>query len=83
MIVELGHFALILALCVAAVQMVLPMWGAQTRNASLMAVGQPAAVLQFLLVGFAFAVLVMSFMRSDFSLLVVVQNSHTLKARAV
>ena len=79
MIVELGHFALILALCVAVVQMVLPMWGAQTRNASLMAVGQPAAVLQFFLISFAFAVLVMSFMRSDFSLLVVVENSHTLK----
>ena len=79
MIVELGHFALILALCVAVVQMVLPMWGAQTRNASLMAVGQPAAVLQFFLISFAFAVLVISFMRSDFSLLVVVENSHTLK----
>ena len=30
MIVELGHFALILALAVALVQMALPAWGAQS-----------------------------------------------------
>jgi cytochrome c-type biogenesis protein CcmF len=79
MIVELGHFALILALCVALVQTVLPMWGAATRDARLMAVGDTAAKLQFLLVAFSFAALTYAFVVSDFSLLVVVQNSHTLK----
>ncbi|MES2664720.1 MAG: heme lyase CcmF/NrfE family subunit [Pseudomonadota bacterium] len=79
MITELGHFALILALFVAVVQMVLPMWGAHIRNHTLMAVGRPAAILQFLLIAFSFGVLVRAFMQSDFSLVVVVQNSHTLK----
>ena len=32
MIIELGHFALILALGVALVQMVLPAWGAHTAR---------------------------------------------------
>ncbi len=79
MIVELGHFALVLALMVAAVQAVLPLWGAQSRNAALMAVAGPAAVAQLLLVAFAFAALTWAFVVSDFSLAVVVSNSHTLK----
>ena len=32
MIVEIGHFALVLALAVALVQAALPAWGAQTRD---------------------------------------------------
>ena len=46
MIVELGHFALILAFCVAAVQCVLPLIGAQRRDGALMAVAGPAAVVR-------------------------------------
>ena len=79
MIVELGHFALILALAVALVQTVLPLWGAQTRNTALMAVAQPAAVIQFVLVLASFAALTYAFVVSDFSLRLVVLNSHTLK----
>src|SRR5690606_26405523 len=79
MIVELGHFALILALMVAAVQAVLPLWGAQARNGALMALAGPAAVAQFLLVAAAFGVLTWAFVVSDFSLAVVTANSHTLK----
>ncbi|NGM46693.1 heme lyase CcmF/NrfE family subunit [Rhodobacter sp. SGA-6-6] len=79
MIVELGHFALILALMVAAVQAVLPLWGAQTRNGALMGLAAPAAVAQFLLVAAAFGVLTWAFVVSDFSLAVVTANSHTLK----
>jgi cytochrome c-type biogenesis protein CcmF len=79
MIVELGHFALILALMVAIVQAVLPLWGAQTGNRALMAVAAPAAVTQFALVALAFGVLVHAFVVSDFSLAVVVANSHTAK----
>ena len=79
MIVELGHFALILALMVAVVQAVLPLWGAQARNGALMALAGPAAVAQFLLVAAAFGVLTWAFVVSDFSLAVVTANSHTLK----
>jgi cytochrome c-type biogenesis protein CcmF len=79
MIIELGHFALILALVVALVQSIVPLVGAHKGWRGWMAVAEPAATTQFLLVGFAFAALTRAFVTSDFSLLVVVQNSHTLK----
>jgi cytochrome c-type biogenesis protein CcmF len=79
MIVELGHFALILALMVALVQATLPLWGAQTGDQRLMALAGPAAGLQLLLIAGAFAALTWAFVVSDFSLAVVVSNSHTAK----
>ncbi|MCU0903934.1 MAG: heme lyase CcmF/NrfE family subunit [Tabrizicola sp.] len=79
MIVELGHFALILALMVALVQSTLPLWGAQTGDRRLMALAGPAAGLQLVLVAGSFAALTWAFVVSDFSLAVVVSNSHTLK----
>jgi len=44
-----------------------------------MAVGDPAAVVQLLLVGFSFAALTYAFVVSDFSLNIVVANSHSDK----
>ncbi len=79
MIVELGHFALVLALAVALVQMVLPMWGAHRGNPGLMAVGDTAAGVQFLLLLTAFVALTVAFVTSDFSVSLVVANSHTAK----
>jgi cytochrome c-type biogenesis protein CcmF len=79
MIVELGHFALILALMVALVQSTLPLCGAQRGDARLMALAGPAAGLQLALVSASFAALTWAFVASDFSLAVVVSNSHTLK----
>ena len=79
MIVELGHFALVLAFAVALVQMIIPMIGAQSRNPRLMALADPAAIAQFLLIGFSFAALTYAFVVSDFSLRLVVLNSHTDK----
>ena len=79
MIVELGHFALILAFIVASLQAVLPMIGAQRNDGVLMAVAGPASVAQFLLVAFSFGALTYAFVTDDFSLRLVVDNSHTLK----
>ncbi len=79
MIVELGHFALILALMVALVQATLPLWGAQRGDARLMALAEPAALMQAVLVAASFGALTWAFVVSDFSLVVVVNNSHTLK----
>jgi cytochrome c-type biogenesis protein CcmF len=79
MIVELGHFALILALCVAIVQTVIPLIGAQRRWAHWMAIAEPAAVAQFVLLGASFAALTYAFVVSDFSVRLVVLNSHTYK----
>ena len=79
MINELGHFSLILALAFALVQATLPLVGAQTGRARWMALAVPAASLQFAAVAAAFAALTHAFVTSDFSLQVVVENSHTLK----
>ena len=79
MLVELGHFALILALCVALIQTVMPLVGAQKGWRGWMAVAEPAALVQALLIAFSFGVLTWAFITSDFSLDLVVANSHTLK----
>lgn len=79
MITELGHFALILAFGIAIVQMIVPMWGAYMRDPRLMAVAEPAASLQFILTAFSFAALMWAFIVSDFSLRLVILNSHSAK----
>jgi len=79
MIVELGHFALILAFVVACVQMVVPLVGAQRGWQGWMAVGEPAATTQFFLILFSFSALTYAFVTSDFSLRLVTLNSHTDK----
>jgi len=79
MITELGHFALILAFLVALVQAVVPMVGAHKRWHGWMALAEPAATAQFLLMAFAFGALMHAFIVSDFSLRLVVLNSHSAK----
>ncbi|NNL17353.1 MAG: heme lyase CcmF/NrfE family subunit [Boseongicola sp.] len=79
MFIELGHFTLILALLVAVVQTIMPLVGAQKGWRGWMAVAEPAATVQFFLVGFSFAALTYAFVTSDFSLRLVAANSHTAK----
>lgn len=79
MIAELGHFSLILALGFALLQTVIPLVGAHTGRMRWMQVGPTLASLQFLAIAVAFAALLHAFVTSDFSLRVVVENSHTLK----
>ena len=79
MITELGHFALILACLVAVLQSTVPLIGAHKRWPGWMAVAEPAAVAQFLLTAASFAALTHAFVTSDFSLRLVVLNSHTDK----
>ncbi|QMU57686.1 MAG: heme lyase CcmF/NrfE family subunit [Boseongicola sp.] len=79
MIVELGHFALLLALMVAVVQTILPLVGAHKGWRSWMAIAEPAATAQFLLLAFSFSALTYAFVTSDFSVRLVTANSHTLK----
>jgi len=79
MIAELGHFALILAFFVACFQAVVPLVGAHRRWPGWMAAAEPAAGLQFLLTAASFAALTHAFVTSDFSLQLVVNNSHSAK----
>ncbi|MGO8919227.1 MAG: heme lyase CcmF/NrfE family subunit [Stellaceae bacterium] len=79
MIVELGHFALILALCLALVQSSVPLLGAARRNLGWMTLGQSTAVAQFVLVSLAFAALINAYVTSDFSVANVAENSNSAK----
>ena len=79
MIDEVGHYALVLALALAVMQMILPFWGARARDARLMALARPAALAQFAFVALSYAALTYAHVVSDFSLANVVENSHTAK----
>ncbi|MGH6800951.1 MAG: heme lyase CcmF/NrfE family subunit, partial [Methylocella sp.] len=79
MIVETGHYALVLALALALVNSVLPVWGSVARDQRLMAVAPPAALIGFGLVAYAYFALTMAHVVSDFSLVNVVENSHSAK----
>lgn len=79
MIAELGHFALVLALMAAAFQATIPLYGAEKRDGRAMALAGPAALAQFICVSVAFAALTHAYVTSDFSVLNVAENSHSLK----
>jgi len=79
MIVELGHFALILALFVGVAQAVIPLVGAQRGNAAWMATAGPCAIVGLGLIALAMAGLTHAYVTSDFSVVNVFQNSHTDK----
>ena len=78
MIPELGHFALILALCVALVQGTLPLFGAHQQRPRWIALARPAAVAQAVLMGAAFGCLITAFIDNDFTVLYVAQHSNSL-----
>jgi cytochrome c-type biogenesis protein CcmF len=79
MIAEFGHYALVLALALALVQASVPMIGARKDDPALMAVAGPTAVGQFCFVAIAFAALMTCYVRSDFSVVNVFENSHSAK----
>ncbi|HWG03975.1 MAG TPA: heme lyase CcmF/NrfE family subunit [Beijerinckiaceae bacterium] len=79
MIVETGHYALVLALALALVQSFVPIWGSRTRDAALMNIAPPVALMQFALVAVAYLALTYAHVVSDFSLVNVVENSHSAK----
>ena len=79
MLPEIGHYALIIALMLAAAQSVLPMIGAHRRDPVLLAAAPHLAMGQLFAIAFAFALLTNAFVTSDFSVAAVVANSHTDK----
>lgn len=79
MIPEIGNFALMLALAAALVQSVLPMVGAAKRNVLWMQSAITTALIQCGLLIIAFAALMRSFIVSDFTVVNVIANSHSLK----
>jgi len=79
MTAELGHFALILAMFIAMVQATLPLIGAQRNMPVWVELANPASYIQLALTTFAFACLLHVYLISDFTVVNVVQNSHTDK----
>ena len=79
MIVEIGHYALILALALSLVQGTFPLIGAQLRYAPWIAMARPVAIVQFGFVAISFAALTHAYVVSDFSVLNVAMNSHSAK----
>ncbi len=77
MIPEIGHFALVLALCLALVQGSFPLIGAWRGDPAWSGVAIPAARAQMLFVTIAFAVLTYAFVVQDFSVSYVAINSNT------
>ena len=79
MIVEIGHFAFALALGLSLVQIVVPLWGARMGDPVLMSTARTAALAVFALTALSYATLTAAHVMSDFSVLNVVENSHTAK----
>jgi cytochrome c-type biogenesis protein CcmF len=77
MIPELGQFALVLALLLAAAQAVFGLWGAQRRDVRWMSVVRPAVAGQFVLISFGVGVLIHAFVTFDFSVKYVTSNSNS------
>lgn len=77
MIPELGHFSLIIALCLALTLGILPILGAARNNPVLMGVARPLAYGQFVFIALAFATLANAFLSNDFSVLYVAQHSNS------
>ncbi|HZZ70418.1 MAG TPA: heme lyase CcmF/NrfE family subunit [Phenylobacterium sp.] len=77
MLAEVGQFALILALLLAVVQAIAPLWGAQRGEPVLMALGRTAAILQAGFVILAFGCLAASYVACDFSVALVAEHSNT------
>ncbi len=77
--VETGHFALVLAFALSLVQAGVPLIGARLNDPRMMAAGGPVAITGFALTALAFAALLAAYGQSDFSLVNVWENSHSLK----
>ena len=77
MIPEFGHYALILALCIALIQGVLPLIGAHQGRREWLILARPAAQTVFLLLATAFVILAWSFYINDFSVLYVAVHSNS------
>ncbi len=77
MIVELGHFLLVLALSVSLLQGVAGLVGAQFNSVALMAVARPASYALFALLLLSYLALSYAFATDDFSVLYVAAHSNT------
>jgi len=74
---EIGHFALILALCIAIAQTFFTLLGAQLGYSRWVALARPTAFAQFSLVLLSYICLTMVFINHDYSVLYAATNSNS------
>lgn len=77
MIPEYGHFSLAIALALAILLALVPMWGVIKNNRALMALSRSLAVGQFVFVAISFAILTYAFLTNDFSVALAANHSNT------
>ncbi|MBY0579886.1 MAG: heme lyase CcmF/NrfE family subunit [Burkholderiales bacterium] len=77
MVPEIGHFCLILALLLALIQGIVPIFGAQQGIPTLTGIARPVAQGQFVFVAIAFGCLVYSLINNDFSVQYVAEHSNS------
>ncbi|NVD42887.1 heme lyase CcmF/NrfE family subunit [Ensifer sp. HO-A22] len=77
MIIELGHYALVLALATSVIQAILPLAGAGLAERGLIKLASTCAVVAAALTSFSFATLAIAYVTSDFSVRNVWENSHS------
>jgi len=77
-IVELGHFSLILGFCFSLVLAVLPLWGVQRGDQLAMAAARHLSFAQCVFTSIATGCLVYAFMTDDFSVDIVAAQSNSL-----
>jgi cytochrome c-type biogenesis protein CcmF len=78
MIPEVGHFALIIGLCLALLLAILPLWGTYRRDAVMMGLAPGLAMGLLVFVTISFICLAVAFLQDDFSVKVVASNSNSL-----
>ncbi len=78
MVPEIGHFALIIALCLAIIQGVFPLLGAQLNIRPWMNMAKPVAQGQFVFLAIAFGCLTYSFVTDDYSVLYTASHSNSM-----
>jgi cytochrome c-type biogenesis protein CcmF len=77
MIPEFGHYALILAFCLALIQAILPLIGSYLPQTKWLVLARPAAYGQCFFTAMAFFILAYAFLSNDFSVSYVATNSHS------
>jgi cytochrome c-type biogenesis protein CcmF len=78
MIPELGHFSLILSLCLAMVLASVPMWGSFRNHNGAMALAPSLAMGLLVFTAISFACLSWAFVNDDFSVKLVASHSNSL-----
>ncbi len=78
MIPELGHFALILSLCLALCLAIVPMWGSFANHRGAMLLAPSLAIGLCVFTAISFAMLAHAFVTDDFSVALVASHSNSL-----